>query len=95
MALRPAGPRCERAARVTFSDAGAATTTVEVGPRFHFRLGKHGWVHPGISFVRAIDARGLDAPLITAQASAVQLDVPVTVGNQRSGASRGADGQWR
>lgn len=65
-------------ARVTFSDAGTDTTTVAVGPRFHFRLGEHGWVRPGLSFVRGIDARGFDAPLLTAQATAVQLDIPVT-----------------
>jgi hypothetical protein len=65
-------------ARATFSDAGINTTTVAVGPRVHFRLGEHSWVRPGISFVRGIDARGFDAPLLTAQATAVQLDIPVT-----------------
>lgn len=65
-------------ARITFSDAGMDTTTVAVGPRVHFKLGKHGWVRPGISFVRGLDARGLDAPLITAQTTAFLLDVPVT-----------------
>ena len=65
-------------ARVTFSDAGTDTTTVAVGPRVHFRLGKHGWIRPGLSFVRGIDGRGIDAPLIASQTTAVQLDVPVT-----------------
>jgi hypothetical protein len=64
--------------RITFSDAGMDTTSVAVGPRLHFRLGKRGWVRPGISFVRGLDARGFDAPLITAQTTAVQIDIPVT-----------------
>lgn len=65
-------------ARITFSDAGMDTTSVAVGPRVHFRLGKHGWVRPGISLVRGFDARGFDAPLITAHATALRIDVPVT-----------------
>jgi hypothetical protein len=64
--------------RITFSDAGMDTTTVAVGPRVHFRLGKHGWVRPGLSFVRGLDTRGLDAPLITAQTTSFLLDIPVT-----------------
>lgn len=64
--------------RVTFPDAGVDTTTVAVGPRVHFRIGKHGWARPGVSFVRGLDARGFDAPLITGQATAVQIDIPVT-----------------
>ena len=35
------------------------------------------WIRPGISFVRGIDARGIDAPLLTARTTAVQVDVPV------------------
>jgi hypothetical protein len=31
----------------------------------------------GISFVRGLDARGFDAPLLTAQTTGVQVDVPV------------------
>jgi len=65
-------------ARVTFSDAGMNTTTVAVGPRVHFRLGRSGWIRPGVSFVRGIDARGFGAPLIASQTTAVQLDVAVT-----------------
>ena len=65
-------------ARVTFPDAGTNTTTVAVGPRVHFRLGQYGWIRPGISLVRGLDARGFDAPLIGSQTTAVQLDVPVT-----------------
>jgi hypothetical protein len=53
------------------------TTSVAVGPRVHFRLGKRGWVRPGISIVRGFDARGFDVLLITAQATALRVDVPV------------------
>ncbi|MDB4983753.1 MAG: putative secreted protein [Myxococcales bacterium] len=53
------------------------TVTVAVGPRLHFRLGKHAWIRPGVSYVRGLDARGFDAPLITAQTTAVMIDVPV------------------
>ena len=74
----PTTPGASTEPRITFSDAGMDTTTVAVGPRAHFRLGKHAWIRPGLSFVRGFDARGLDAPLLTAQATAVQLDVPVT-----------------
>lgn len=52
--------------------------TVAVGPRAHFSVGKQGWIRPGLSFVRGLDSRGLDAPLITAQTTAVLLDVFVT-----------------
>jgi hypothetical protein len=55
-----------------------ASTTVAFGPRFHFRVGKQGWLRPGISFVRGLDARGFEAPLLTAQPTGVQIDVPVT-----------------
>ena len=64
-------------ARVALSDAGMASTTVAIGPRVHFRVGKQGWIRPGISFVRGLDARGFDAPLLTAQATGVLVDVPV------------------
>lgn len=63
--------------RITFTDAGIDTTTVAVGPRVHFRVGSS-WVRPGLSFVRGLDMRGFGAPLITAQTTAVQLDIPVT-----------------
>jgi hypothetical protein len=52
--------------------------TVAFGPRAHFSVGRRGWVRPGLSFVRGLDARGLDAPLLTAQTTAVMLDLPVT-----------------
>lgn len=58
--------------------ATANMVTVAVGPRAHFRLGKQVSIRPGVSFVRGLDARGFDAPLITAQTTGVQLDLPVT-----------------
>jgi hypothetical protein len=64
-------------ARVAWSDANMDMVTVAAGPRLHFRLGKQAWIRPGISFVRGLDARGFDAPLITAQTTAVQIDVPI------------------
>jgi hypothetical protein len=63
--------------RVALPDANMASTTVAVGPRFHFRVGKQAWVRPGLSFVRGLDARGFGAPLLTAQTTGVQVDVPV------------------
>jgi hypothetical protein len=65
-------------ARVALSDADMASTTVAVGPRFHFRVGKEGWIRPGLSFVRGLDARGWGAPLLTTQTTAVQVDIPVS-----------------
>lgn len=47
------------------------------GPRLHFKVGKQGGIHPGLSFVRGFDGRGLDAPLVTAHPTALQIDVPV------------------
>jgi hypothetical protein len=64
-------------ARVAWSDANMDMVTVAAGPRLHFRLGKQAWIRPGISFVRGLDARGFDAPLLTAQTTAVQIDVPI------------------
>jgi hypothetical protein len=64
-------------ALVPVSDANMDTVTAAAGPRLHFRLGKEAWIRPGISFVRGFDARGFDAPLLTAQTTAVQIDVPV------------------
>jgi hypothetical protein len=55
-----------------------ARTTLAAGPRLHFRMGRQAWIRPGISLVRGLDARGFDAPLLTAQPTGVQLDVPVT-----------------
>ncbi|HEY4183446.1 MAG TPA: hypothetical protein VGP07_00180 [Polyangia bacterium] len=64
-------------ARVALSDADMASTTVAVGPRLHFKVGKQGWIAPGISFVRGFDARRFDAPLLTARATGIQVDLPV------------------
>lgn len=64
-------------AHVPRSDANMDVVTVAGGARLHFRLGNHGWIRPGISYVRGFDARGLDAPLITAQTNAVHFDIPV------------------
>jgi hypothetical protein len=65
-------------ARVALPDTDMASTTVAVGPRLHFRMGKHGEMAPGIAFVRGFDARGFAAPLLTARATGVQVDLPVT-----------------
>lgn len=51
--------------------------TVAAGARLHFHLGERAWIHPGLSLVRGFDGRGLSAPLLTSQTTAVQLDVPV------------------
>lgn len=64
-------------ANAPVSDANMDTVTVAVGPRLHFKLGRQAWIRPGISFVRGLDARGFDAPLLTAQTTAVQIDIPV------------------
>jgi hypothetical protein len=53
------------------------TLTFAGGPRLHFKVGKQGGVHPGLSFVRGFDGRGFDAPLVTAQPTALQIDIPV------------------
>jgi hypothetical protein len=62
---------------LSHSDIDVDTVTIAAGPRLHFRLGKQAWIHPGLSFARGLDARGIDAPLITAQTTAVQIDVPI------------------
>jgi hypothetical protein len=64
-------------AQVPIAAADMETVTVAAGPRLHFRLGQRAWIRPGLSLVRGLDARGLDAPLLTAQTTAVQIDVPV------------------
>jgi hypothetical protein len=70
-------PTSAPGARITFAGAGMDTTTVAVGARVHFRMGKSVWIRPGVSLVRGLDTRGFDAPLLTPQTTAVQLDVPV------------------
>jgi len=64
-------------ARVALFDGEMASTTVAVGPRLHFRVGKQSCIRPGVSLVRGLDARGFDAPLLTARTTAVQVDIPV------------------
>jgi hypothetical protein len=52
--------------------------TASLGVRAQFELADQTWIRPGIAVLRGLDARGLDAPLLTAQTTAVMLDVPVT-----------------
>ena len=73
----PTAPSAIAGAPVPFTNANMDMVTAAAGPRLHFRLGKQAWIRPGISFVRGVEARGLDAPLITAQTTAVQIDVPI------------------
>jgi hypothetical protein len=53
------------------------TLTASVGVRTQFKLGKQTWIRPGIALFRGLDERGLDAPLLTPQTTAVQIDIPV------------------
>lgn len=54
------------------------TFTASAGVRTQLRLGDQTWIRPGIALFRGLDDRGLDAPLLTAQTTAVMIDVPVT-----------------
>jgi hypothetical protein len=54
------------------------TLTASLGVRTQLELGEHTWIRPGIAFLRGLDGRGLDAPLLTAQTTAVMIDIPVT-----------------
>lgn len=56
----------------------ADTLTASVGVRAQFELGAQAWIRPGIAVLRGLDRRGLDAPMVTAQTTAVMLDLPVT-----------------
>jgi hypothetical protein len=58
--------------KVDIPDANKDTTTVAIGPRAHFAIGKGMWLRPGISYARA-----LDKPLSTSSYNVVQIDVPV------------------
>jgi hypothetical protein len=58
--------------KVNIPDANMDTTTVAIGPRAHFAIGKGMWLRPGISYARA-----LDKPLSTASYNMVQVDLPV------------------
>ena len=62
---------------VLLSAAKLDSFTLAFGPRLHFKLGQHAGIHPGLSYTRGFDARGFDAPLLTAQTNALQIDVPV------------------
>jgi hypothetical protein len=64
-------------AHLPLSDAEMDLVSVAVGVRLHLGLGTYATIHPGISFTRGVDAQGLDAPLLSARATGVQLDVPV------------------
>lgn len=75
---RPTTLSAATGSKGALSDGDMSATTVAAGPRFHFRVGKQGWICPGFSFVRGFDARAFGAPLLTAQATGVQVDVPVT-----------------
>ncbi len=58
--------------KVDFSAASMDTTTVAIGPRAHFAVGKGVWLRPGISY-----ARVLDQPLANQSYNMVQVDLPV------------------
>jgi hypothetical protein len=65
-------------AKVPLSDDELDAVTFAGGPRLHFKLGKQAGIHPGLSFVRGLNGQGLDATLVTAQATGVQIDLPLT-----------------
>ncbi|MFL5303716.1 MAG: hypothetical protein ACJ8F1_00815 [Polyangia bacterium] len=52
--------------------ANKDTTTVAIGPRAHFAVGRGMFLRPGISYARA-----LDAPLSNSSYNMVQVDVPL------------------
>ena len=56
----------------TYADNMLDNTTVAIGPRAHFAIGKGIWLRPGISYSRA-----LDQPLSTSSYNMVQVDLPV------------------
>jgi len=57
---------------VAIPDANLDTTTVAIGPRGNFALGRGTFFRPGLSY-----ARGLDKPLTTSSYNMVQIDLPV------------------
>jgi hypothetical protein len=65
-------------AQVPLPDRDMDAVTLAAGLRLHFRLGKQTSIHPGLSVMRGFDSRGFSAPMVTAETTAVQLDVPVT-----------------
>jgi hypothetical protein len=56
---------------VEATPANRDTTTIAVGPRFHFQIAKGKWLRPGIAF-----AFGIDEPLTKSSYKIVQLDIP-------------------
>jgi len=64
-------------AQVPLSDRDKDAVTLAVGLRLHFGFGKQTSVHPGVSVMRGFDGRAFAAPLVTAQTTAVQFDIPV------------------
>jgi hypothetical protein len=50
------------------------TSTIAVGPRLHFKLGKKSWIRPAVVF-----AMPLDNPLKDSAHKIVQLDVPIVL----------------
>jgi hypothetical protein len=63
--------------QVPLSDRDMDAVTVAAGLRLHFGFGEQTSIHPGISVMRGFEGRGFAAPLVTAQTTAVQLDIPV------------------
>jgi len=59
------------AAPVRNDAAAREQLTVAVGPRLHFKLGRH-WLRPGLSYTRA-----LDAPMSRRGYDILQLDMPL------------------
>jgi hypothetical protein len=59
-------------ARVDIPDANKDTTTVAIGPRAHFSIGRGIFLRPGLSYARA-----LDQPLSGQSYDTLQVDVPV------------------
>jgi hypothetical protein len=59
-------------AAVPIPDANMDTTTVAIGPRGHFALGRGVFFRPGLAY-----ARGLDKPLTASSYNVVQVDLPV------------------
>jgi hypothetical protein len=57
---------------VPIPDASLDTTTVAIGPRGNFALGRGMFFRPGLSY-----ARGLDKPLSASSYNMVQVDLPV------------------
>jgi hypothetical protein len=58
--------------KVNLPDASLDTTTVAIGPRAHFSIGRGIFLRPGISYSRA-----LDQPLSSQSYNTLQVDVPV------------------